>query len=65
MKIGGIVLLLAGIGWAYLWRHDPVEGAYMRPVGAIAAAAGFFMFFEGLKREIVEAFRTKGELDKA
>ena len=59
MKIGGLALFVGGMFWAYIWRHDPVEGAYMRPVGALAAAGGFFMFFEGLKREIIEAVRGK------
>jgi hypothetical protein len=64
MKIRGILLLLAGMGWAYMWRNDPVDSAYMCPVGITAAAAGFFMFFEGLKREIIAAVGPKDEMDR-
>lgn len=68
MKIVGIILFLAGIWWAYIWRHDPAEGKLMRPVGFLAAASGFFMFFEGLKREIIAAIQKKisrGTRDKS
>ncbi len=57
MKIAGIILLLLGLWWAYTWRHDPAEGNLMRPAGFLVAALGFFLFFEGLKREIIGAIR--------
>jgi hypothetical protein len=47
-----------------MWRNDPVDSAYMCPVGITAAAAGFFMFFEGLKREIIVAVVPKDEMDR-
>jgi len=55
MKLLGFIAMLGGACWAYLWRHDPVQGPLFAPLGCIAAAAGFFMFFEGMKREIIEA----------
>ncbi len=55
MKIGGFILLLLGLWWVYVWRHDPAEGPAMRAVGFIGALAGIFLFFEGLKREIIAA----------
>ncbi len=57
MKIVGFALLLAGLWWAYMWRHDPAEGLYMQPIGFVAALAGIFVFFEGLKKEIIRAVK--------
>ncbi len=62
MKIGGFILLLLGLLWVYLWRQDLAEGPAMRVVGFIGAEAGVFLFFEGLKREIITAVR-KGNRD--
>ena len=63
MKILGFIAMLGGVWWAYLWRHDPVQGPLFTPLGCLAAAAGFFMFFEGMKREIIEAVRNKDKKD--
>ena len=62
MKIGGFILVLLGLWWAYMWRHDPAEGPVMRAVGYVGMLAGLFLFFEGLKREIITAVR-KGNGD--
>ena len=59
MKIGGMILFLIAVWWTYLWRYDSCEGPFMRAVGVIAAAGGFFMFVEGIKREIIEAIQEK------
>ena len=45
MKWFGAMFFVAGIAWAYMWRHDPVEGQFMRPAGFLIAAFGFFYFF--------------------
>ena len=63
MKILGFIAMLGGVWWAYLWRHDPVQGPLFTPLGCLAVAAGFFMFFEGMKREIIEAVRNNDKND--
>jgi serine/threonine protein kinase/signal peptidase I len=44
----GLLTLLAGLWWTYLWRHDPVEGRLMRPVGAAVTVVGLFLMLKGL-----------------
>ena len=59
MKWIGFVFFIIGIIWTYMWRHDPVEGQFMRPAGFLIAAFGFFCFFEGLKNEIINALKDQ------
>jgi hypothetical protein len=61
MKHIGIVVFLLSIWWAYIWRHDLAEGKIMRPIGWIGAGIGFYLFFEGLKCEIISALRNNKE----
>jgi len=63
MKIIGFVAMFGGAWFAYECRGDPVQGPLFTPLGCLAAVAGFFMFFEGLKREVIEAVRDKDEKD--
>jgi len=58
-KISGIILLLAGAWWAYIWREDQHEGPPMQLTGVIVAASGFFLFLEGIKQEIIAAIKEK------
>ena len=52
-KIPAFILMIGGLCWAYVWRHDPGEGPAMQAIGAVAAIAGFFVYLEALKSEII------------
>ncbi|MBW8017736.1 MAG: hypothetical protein FVQ82_16295 [Planctomycetes bacterium] len=56
-QILGVLLLLAGLGWAYIWREDPTEGPIMRATGFFIAISGSILFLTGIKQEIIEAIK--------
>jgi len=57
MQILGFVLLLGGVWVAYQVWDDPVQGPFLRPLCGLAVVAGFYMFFEAIKRAIIDAVR--------
>ena len=65
MKILGFIALFGGAWFAYECRGDPVQGPLFTPLGCLVACAGFFMFFEGMKREVIEAVRIKDGKDRS
>ncbi|MCX7044360.1 MAG: protein kinase [Candidatus Sumerlaeota bacterium] len=48
LQYAGLIILIGGLGWTYLWRDDPVEGRLMRPAGAVIAVIGLFAMLWGL-----------------
>ena len=59
MKYAAIAAILFSAWWFYIWRHDPVEGAYMRALALVVGGVGILAYFEGLKREIIAALRSR------
>jgi hypothetical protein len=59
MKHAAIAAIIFATWWFYVWRHDPVEGAYMRPFAIVVGGVGILAYFEGLKREIVAALQSQ------
>lgn len=55
MKFYGLLLMLIGSYWAYIWRHDSPD--LFTPLSCLVIAAGFYLFFEAMKRDIIEAMR--------
>ena len=60
----GIIFFLAGAWLAYGFRHDLVSGQHtmgvvFRVTGILVSVSGYFLFFEGLKQEIIEAIKKK------
>jgi len=59
MKWIGFALTIFGVWWTYLWWHDAVEGAYMRPLGVVVAIVGAFVIVLGIRNDIVKGIRER------
>lgn len=66
MKKRGCALFLVGLGWIYLFGLDAgLSDIYflLHIFGLFLALWGIYMYFEGLKNEIIAALRNRSAAD--
>ena len=59
MKWLGVILTVLAIFMLFEAWYDTREGPAIRAACYLAIGAGVFLFFEGLKREIIAALKAK------